>query len=93
MPHTLGQQKAVEHLHGLMGKMKQQYSEHIQDFEESWQGNVLSYSFRTFGMSIRGTMEVRETEVEVEASIPLAALMVKGKIEQEIRGALTKALS
>ena len=92
VPHTHGQQGAFDRLHGFMAKMKEQYKDNVSDLQESWQGNRLDYSFKTFGLKVRGAVEVQEQQVVVNADLPLAAIMFKGKIEQEIRGTLEKVL-
>lgn len=93
VPHTHGQQSAFDKLHGFMAKMKEQYRDQVSDLQESWQGNQLSYSFKTFGMKVSGTVDVRDQDVAVKADLPLAAIMFKGKIEEEIRGTLQKVLT
>lgn len=92
VPHSHGQQGAFDRLHGFMTQMKAQYKDDVSDLQESWQGHRLDYSFKTFGLRVRGAVEVHEQQVALNAELPLAAVMFKGKIEQEIRGTLEKVL-
>ena len=93
IPHTLGQEAATERLKGILEKMKERYQSQISDLAESWQGNVLSYGFKTFGIAIKGTMDVQPTEVKVDADLPFAAMMFKGRIEQELKTTLARWLT
>jgi putative polyhydroxyalkanoate system protein len=93
VPHALGQEAATERLQGILEKMKERYQSQISDLEESWQGNVLSFGFKTFGFAIKGTMDVQPTEVKVDCDLPFAAMMFKGKIEQELKTTLGRWLT
>lgn len=92
VPHIHGQQHASERLLGFMTQMKQQYKDQVSDLQETWEENRLNYSFRTFGMTVRGAVEVQESQVALNADLPFAAMMFKGKIEQEIRITLERVL-
>jgi len=92
VPHAHGQQQASDRLLGFMTQMKQQYKDQVSDLQETWQENRLDYSFRTFGLKVRGAVEVQEQQVSLHADLPLAAIMFKGKIEQEIRSTLERVL-
>jgi hypothetical protein len=76
-----------------MVRMKEEHKDQVSDLQESWQGNRLDYSFKTFGLKVRGAVEVHEDNVAVHTDLPLAAIMFKGRIEQEIRETLEKALA
>jgi hypothetical protein len=93
IPHTLGQETATVRLQGILEKMKERFQGQISDLEESWQGNVLNFGFKTFGFAIKGTMDVQPSEVKVDADLPFAAMMFKGKIEQELKSTLARWLT
>jgi len=92
VPHGHGQETASQRLLGFMAEMKQQHQDKVSDLQENWSENRLDYSFRTFGLAVRGAVEVHATEVALHADLPLAAVMFKGKIEQEIRSTLERVL-
>lgn len=92
VPHAHGQQHASDLLQGFMTQMKAQYKDQVSDLQETWQENRLDYSFRTFGLTVRGAVEVHEQQVSLNADLPFAAMMFKGKIEQEIRSSLERVL-
>jgi hypothetical protein len=91
--HTLGQEEASSRLKHGFGSIRQTYEQHVSDLEEAWDGHVLTYSFKTFGFTIKGTVAVEPSEVKLHSSLPLAAVMFKGTIEQQIRDQMTKLLA
>jgi len=93
VPHTLGQEEATSRLKNGFGNIRQTYQEHVSDLEETWDDNVLTYSFKTFGLSIKGTVTVEPSEVKLHSNLPLPAVMFKGTIEQQVRDHMTKLLA
>jgi hypothetical protein len=93
VPHALGQEAATKQLQGILEKMKERYQSQFSDLTESWQENVLDFGFKTFGFAIKGTMDVQPTEVKIDTDLPFAAMMFKGKIEQELKTTLARWLT
>ena len=93
VPHTLGQEEATSRLKHGFGNIRQTYQQHVSDLEETWDGNVLTYRFKAFGFTIKGTVAVEPSEVKLNSNLPLAAVMFKGTIEQQIRDQVTKLLA
>ena len=87
--HT-GKEKQIV---GVGEVVKEHYKDKVTDLEESWQGNQLKYSFATFGFKISGDLAVEPSEVRLNASLPFAAMMFKGKIESEIREQLERIVA
>ena len=60
--------------------------------KEEWDGNTLTFGFTAQGQSISGTFEVRESEFELNAKLPLMLKMFEGRlkkaIEEQARGML-----
>lgn len=93
VPHSLGQEEATQRLKDGFQKVMDEFGQHISDFQEEWNGDTLGFSFKTFGSRIKGTVTATESEVKVDAGLPLAAMMVKGMIEQRIHDELGKVLA
>jgi putative polyhydroxyalkanoate system protein len=93
VPHALGQEVAAERLKGFLGKIKEKYQSQVSNLEESWAGNTLNFGFTTFGFPIKGAVAVDQSDVKLDGEIPFAAMMFKGKIEQEIKDQLNKLLA
>lgn len=90
--HTLGEAGAIERLKSFAVRLKEKHQDRVGDLVEEWTGNVLNYGFSTFGFKIKGAMTVTDNEVKVDTDLPFAAMMFKGKIEQEIKETLAKVL-
>jgi putative polyhydroxyalkanoate system protein len=93
VPHTLGQQQATERLKQRFREVQDQFGQHVSDLEEQWNGHVLRFGFRALGIRVEGTVTSGESEVSVDAGLPLLAMPLKGRIEQQIRAELGKILA
>ncbi len=93
VPHSLSAEEATARLKTFFDKLKERHKDKMSNLEESWAGNTLSYAFSTFGFNIKGDLNIEPNEVKVNGSLPFAAMMFKGKIEQAVREELEKALA
>ena len=93
VPHTLGQDAALEKLKSFLDGIGQQYQDQVEDLQGEWTANCLNYSFAVFGMEIRGTLTVLHESAQVVAQVPFAALAFRGRIEQQMRTELVRILS
>jgi hypothetical protein len=92
-PHQLGQEAARQRLHERLEKLKERHGAKLSNFRESWNDNMLDFGFTTYGFNIQGNVKVDENEIKLDGQIPFAAMMFKGKIEQELRAQMTKLLA
>ncbi len=83
--HSLGKDEARRRLQKKFNAARVQFGDHVSDFDEQWNDGSLSFGFKAMGMKVAGTVEVGEEHVKLDASLPLAAMMFKGAIEQRIR--------
>jgi Putative polyhydroxyalkanoic acid system protein (PHA_gran_rgn) len=93
VPHSLTGEEALARLKNFFEKLKAQHQDKMSNLEESWDGNKLAYAFSTFGFNIKGDLNVEPGEVKVNGSLPFAAMMFKGKIEQSVRDELERVLT
>ncbi len=93
VPHALGQEGAIEKLKSFVPKIKERYQGQVSNLEENWAGNVLNFGFTTFGFPIKGALTVEPSDVKLDGDLPFAAMMFKGKIEQEFKESLVKLLA
>jgi Putative polyhydroxyalkanoic acid system protein (PHA_gran_rgn) len=91
-PHSLTQEEATARLKTFFEKLKARHSDKVSNLEESWEDNRLNYAFSTYGFHIKGDLAVEPGEVKVNGTLPFAAMMFKGKIEQSVREELEKLL-
>jgi hypothetical protein len=92
-PHQLGREVAQTRLRGLLDKVKARHGDKVSDLRESWAENVLNFGFRTYGFNVEGVVTVDDSEVRLDGQIPFAAVMFKGKIEQELRDTMGRVLA
>lgn len=91
--HQLGTEEATRRLQDRFHNIKEKFGPQVTDMEERWNGDSLQFGFRTFGLKISGQVESKPEEVKVRADLPMAAMMFKGQIEQQIREELTRILA
>ena len=92
VPHSLGQEDALKRIKTYSERVHNKFADSVKNLEESWEDNTCTFAFRTYGMDFSGSMTVLESEVEVNGNLPFAAMMFKGRIENEVRGELGKLL-
>ena len=93
MPHSLGQEEALRRLQAALEKAKARNEGKVTNLQETWSGNRLDYSFSTYGFNVKGDVTVEPSEVKLNGSLPFAAMMFKGKIEQTVRDELSRILA
>ena len=72
--------------------MREQYGDFVTELEGDWNNNVLSFSLKTYGFKIDGTLTVEDQLARLHGNLPFAALVFRGKIEQSITGELRRIL-
>ncbi|HIQ23333.1 MAG TPA: hypothetical protein EYH34_19085 [Planctomycetes bacterium] len=93
VPHQLDQAEATRRLQHGAGVLKNTFSGHFSDLEENWDGDAVQFAFKTFGMNVQGKVTSEPSQVTVNLTLPLVAMMFKGKIEEQIREQLGKILA
>lgn len=91
-PHSLGRDEARERLVSFLEKIQEHYANQVSDLTQDWDGDRLDFSFTTYGFQISGAAEVNESVVHCKGSLPMAAMLFKGRIEQTIRENLLRVL-
>ncbi len=85
VPHTLGQQEALNRIKGILGSAKEQYGDRISDLQEHWTADGGTFSFRAMGFKISGNLKVTDNDVAITGEYPFAAIPFKGTIESTLR--------
>ena len=93
VPHQLGTEQATKRLKQFLEQVREQYKDFVTDLQGNWTDNLLTFSFKTYGFKIDGTLTVDETAARLAGNLPFAAIAFRGKIEQSIAGELRKELS
>ena len=90
--HALGQEEAVRRLKKKLSALTDIYQSRVNDLQKEWNGNRFSFGFKAAGMKVAGALTVEDAEVKLDAKLPLAAMIFKGKIEERVREELGKLL-
>jgi len=93
IPHTLGQEGAIERIKGLLPAVKERAGDKVSNLKEEWQGNKLVYSFTSMGFSVKGDLVVEADQVKTTIGLPFAAMLAKGQIESKVKEEMQKALA
>lgn len=92
-PHALGREEALRRMKEKFDALRDAHGSEVSELREQWNENTFRFGFRTFGMEVTGTVAVEDAAVEVAADLPLAAMLFKGRIEDQIRAELDQLLA
>ena len=90
--HHTTQEDALQAIQGLFPGLLQEYGDQIRDLQHSQDGNSISFSFRLKGLQIKGTVEVTEDLVVLEAELPLIARPFEKQISLAVSRKLRELL-
>jgi putative polyhydroxyalkanoate system protein len=93
VPHTLTKDEARSRLERFVDVIEQKYADKVSDLKQSWEGDVLRFHFKSYGIAIDGEITVADNALNLVGDLPFAAMMFKGKIESEIRDSLEKIVA
>lgn len=85
VPHQLGRDEALGRLKNLLTDMKQQYGDRVTDLNENWTDAGGTFSFKAMGFKLSGTLNVTDTEMQLNGELPWAAKPFQGTVETTIR--------
>lgn len=92
VPHHLDPNEVVTRLKGFLSALRAQNDMKFLIKKEEWQDNTLNCSFSSYGFAMDAVTHVQPNELKFHLSIPIAAMLFKGQIEDQLRAELTKAL-
>ncbi len=64
---------------GLPGLL-QEFGSDVSNVTHVWSGNSMNFSFRARGWSIKGRIDVTESDVLIDVNLPMLASPFEGKI-------------
>jgi len=94
VPHQLTQAEATERLKKKRTEIKEQHTYTVSDLKETWTTpDSLDFAFKILGFSLTGSVESLESSVRIAVVLPIAATIMKGTIESQVRRELEQVLS
>ena len=93
IPHSLTQAEAAHRIHGLLGDLKAEHADKIKDLQEEWNGHMGKFDCSIMGLRVSGILAINPAQVTITGSLPLAAMLFKGKLESMITEHAAKLLA
>src|SRR5271154_5867354 len=91
--HRLSQEEALRRIRAAVAHAKVQYSDKINDLQDSWNGYIGAFDVSGMGQKASGTDAVNPSDVTVQITLSFAASLFKSKIESGIRDTLARILA
>ena len=82
--HHTTRDKARKIVEQRLRNYEKQYGHMASDLEWEWHGDVLHVSGKAKGLTLKGTLEVTETDVIVDGKLPLLAKPFESRIRQAV---------
>jgi hypothetical protein len=93
VPHPFEKDDATEKLKVFLEIVAERYRDQVSHLNGEWRENILSFALTSYGFTVSGTLTVEDYMARLEGQLPLAALALRGKIEQSIAQELRRALT
>jgi hypothetical protein len=84
IPHQLSQEEALLRIKHLLGKLKQEQKDKISNVTEDWKDETGNFGFTTYGYDLSGIIKVQPDSIDIDANVPFAISIFKGKIKEII---------
>ena len=85
IPHSLGKDEALRRIKSGLGNARSNYSQFLNIEQETWAGDRLSFKVAALGQHASGNIEVRETDVQLEVTLPWLLQKLAERITPAIR--------
>ncbi|MEI8140281.1 MAG: polyhydroxyalkanoic acid system family protein [bacterium] len=93
IPHSLTQAEAASRIRRLLNDMKVEHSEQITDLKEEWDNHTGKFACSVMGFRVSGMLAIEPSKVIITGSLPLAAMLFKGKLKSMIKGHAAELLA
>jgi hypothetical protein len=70
IPHRLGKDEALRRIKSGLSSARANYSHLLQIHDETWSGDRLSFQVSALGQHAGGILDVRESDVQLEVTLP-----------------------
>ncbi len=84
VPHQLSQEEALSRIKNLLTKVKQEQQDKISNLKEEWKDDTGNFEFTAMGFDLSGAIKVQPSHIEIDANVPFAVTLFKGKIQEMI---------
>ena len=84
VPHNTTLDKARKVVEQRLKNLHAQYGHYADELDHSWQGDTLHVVFKAKGMTIKGTVEITDTDVILDGKVPLLAKPFESRIRSTV---------
>lgn len=81
LPHRLGAEEAKRRMQGGIGRLKDHIPGGAAEVASRWEGDRMFLNVRAMGQEVDGHIDVLETKVRLELTLPAFLALFAGKIE------------
>lgn len=85
VPHHTTREKARGKVELRLGQLLSQFGGHAEDMEHEWFADTLRFKGKAKGLKVEGTVEVTESDVVIDAKLPLIAMAFEGRIRETLQ--------
>ena len=82
--HNTTKEVAMEKVEGLVPGLMQQYGDPGSNPSHTWKGDVMEFSIQSRGFSIKGRVQVSDTEAVIDIDIPFLLRPLEGMIRSGV---------
>lgn len=93
IPHNLTKEEALSRIKGLLQQVRDEQANIVSNVQENWEGDKGQFSFSAMGFDLSGLIDVKDDGVDINADLPFAVSLFKGKIKEVITEKATQLLS
>ena len=93
IPHSLPKEEALSRIKGLLQQVKEEQANVVSNVKETWQDDKGEFSFTAMGFDLSGLIDVKDDGIDINAELPFAVSLFKGKIKEIITEKATQLLS
>jgi putative polyhydroxyalkanoate system protein len=90
--HGMAKQGAKDTVDALLPTLVKRHGDSMSSPTGAWRGDVFEFSFEARGFRIKGTLEVSDTRVTLDARLPFLARPFEGMIRSNIERELDQIL-
>ncbi|HUP47936.1 MAG TPA: polyhydroxyalkanoic acid system family protein [Thermoanaerobaculia bacterium] len=84
VPHNSTREKAKKIVEQRLHGLEKQYGAAASDLDYEWHGFTLHLSGKAKGMSLKGTIEITDTDLIVDGKLPLLARPFESRIRHTV---------
>ena len=86
--HNMTQEAAVDKIVSSFDELVSGFDDTVSGVSHAWTDSRLDFEFRARGLNFKGTLDVTDTDYEIELSIPLALRPFEGLVAEKLEEGL-----